>query len=64
MRTESETLITSKQVLDRYAGISAMTLSRWLKDKTLAFPKPLVIQRRRYFRLEELQAWEKQRAAR
>ena len=35
-----------------------MTIWRWLKDKSLNFPKPLVINGRRYWRSDELEKWE------
>jgi predicted DNA-binding transcriptional regulator AlpA len=62
-----ETLISSATVRARYGGdrpISDMSLWRWLKDPDLNFPKPIVIQRRRFWRLAELRAWERQREAR
>jgi predicted DNA-binding transcriptional regulator AlpA len=54
--------LTAKQVLGRY-NITDMTLWRWLVDETLAFPKPMVINRRRYFLETDLVAWERARAA-
>lgn len=52
--------LTSRQVMDRYGGISQMTLWRWLQDDDLSFPKPLRIQRYRYWRLADILAWEDQ----
>lgn len=57
----AETYLTGPQVLKRY-GISEMTLYRWQKDELLAFPKPMIIRRRKFFREEELTAWERRRA--
>ncbi|CAM5420046.1 hypothetical protein FALB51S_02492 [Frigidibacter albus] len=37
--------------------VSDMTLWRWLADPDLAFPKPVYIGRRRYFREAEIFAW-------
>ena len=59
----TETYLTAPQVLQRY-GITDMTLWRWLRRDELAFPKPTVINRRRYFRIEELEAWERRQAGR
>ncbi len=56
----SNTLLTSADVMSRYS-ISDMTLHRWLKDEELNFPRPLVINRRRFFRPEDLAAWEGER---
>ncbi|MER8453100.1 DNA-binding protein [Mesorhizobium sp. M1428] len=53
--------VTAKQVLGRY-NITDMTLWRWLADDALAFPRPMVINRRRYFLDSDLVAWERARA--
>jgi len=34
-----------------------MTLWRWLRDPELGFPRPLVINGRRYWRESEIKAW-------
>ncbi|AWI58995.1 helix-turn-helix transcriptional regulator [Sinorhizobium fredii] len=60
---QQERYLTGPQVLDRY-HISEMTLHRWQKDEKLAFPKPMIVRRRKFFREDELIAWERQRAAR
>jgi len=50
-------LITAAAVRDICGGISDMSLWRWLNDPALNFPKPLYIQRRRYWREAEVMAW-------
>lgn len=50
--------LTSAQVRDRYS-ITDMTLWRWLNRPEMAFPRPLVINRRRLFAEDELVAWER-----
>jgi predicted DNA-binding transcriptional regulator AlpA len=50
--------LSAPQVRDRLGGISDMTLWRWLNDDTLTFPKPLVINRRRFFALDEIEEFE------
>jgi hypothetical protein len=52
----------SKKVCARYA-ITDRTLDRWLADSAMNFPRPLVINRRRYFSELELTEWERKRAA-
>lgn len=52
--------LSSAAVRARY-GRSDMTLWRWLSDKDLGFPQPLRIQRRRLWRLSDLEAWEAER---
>jgi hypothetical protein len=51
-----------KKVCGRY-GIVDRTLDRWVADPEMGFPKPLVINNRRYFSEPELTAWERRRAA-
>jgi predicted DNA-binding transcriptional regulator AlpA len=40
-----------------------MTLWRWLNDPDLKFPRPIVINHRRYFRLSEIETWERRQAS-
>lgn len=53
--------LTSAQVKVRFGNISDMTLWRWENDGVLNFPKPIVIQRRKYFREADILAWEGKR---
>ena len=39
-------------------GVSDMTLWRWLKNEELAFPHPIRINNRRFWRLNDLEAGE------
>jgi predicted DNA-binding transcriptional regulator AlpA len=57
-----DVLLPTHLVLARY-DIVDRTLDRWLADEAMAFPRPLVIYRRRYFRQSEIEAWERHRAA-
>jgi len=61
--SETGSLMPAKKVQQRY-DIADRTLDRWLESKTLAFPKPVVINKRRYWRIAELETWERTRAAR
>jgi predicted DNA-binding transcriptional regulator AlpA len=58
----NDRLLPATQVLARY-GVTAMTLWRWLRSTSLAFPAPLRINTRRYWRLRDLLEWERARAA-
>jgi predicted DNA-binding transcriptional regulator AlpA len=40
-----------------------MTVWRWLRDPYLGFPQPIYLGKRRYWRLADLEAWERSRAA-
>ena len=50
--------LSAPQVRRRYGGISDMALWRWLHHPTMGFPKPTVINSKRYFRLAEVEAFE------
>jgi hypothetical protein len=54
----STALLPARRVMDRY-GICARTLDRWVKDESIGFPKPIVVRRRRYWRVGELAAFER-----
>ncbi|CAM5476084.1 hypothetical protein FALB51S_03343 [Frigidibacter albus] len=49
--------ISASSVRDLCAGISDMTLWRWLNDPELAFPKPIYIGKRRYWKESEILGW-------
>jgi predicted DNA-binding transcriptional regulator AlpA len=55
--------ITQKQLKARYGDVSDMTIWRWEHDRELGFPKSININRRKYYDLAELEAWERKRAA-
>jgi predicted DNA-binding transcriptional regulator AlpA len=38
-------------------GVTDMTLWRWLNDPATAFPQPIKIRRRRYWREGEIREW-------
>ena len=60
--TNDEALLPARKVQLRY-DIADRTLDRWLSVAGLNFPRPVVINRRRYFKVDELRTWERQRAA-
>ncbi len=55
--------LTRKKILERFGGISVMTLWRWERDEKLEFPKPTEINGRKYYDLAKIEAWERNRAA-
>jgi predicted DNA-binding transcriptional regulator AlpA len=57
----NELRLTARQVYERFS-VSDMTLWRWLNDPDLDFPRPIVINHRRYFRLNEIEQWERRQA--
>lgn len=57
-----DTLLPARNVCTRYC-ISRRTLDRWLASDVLGFPTPLVINHRRYWRLAQIEGWERDRAS-
>lgn len=58
----TDTFLTIRMLCARY-NISDRTADRWLEREELNFPQPVTINRKRYWHLEALQAWERQQAA-
>ncbi len=56
--------LSAPQVRRRYGARSDMWLWRLLRDNRSGFPKPLVINNRRYWLLSELRQWEASQAFR
>lgn len=54
--------IDAPQLRRRYGGRSDMWLKR-IMETDPEFPRPMVLNRLRYFRIAELVAWERKRAA-
>lgn len=50
-------LISASAVREICGGISDMSLWRWLQDDALAFPRPIYIQKRRFWREAEILSW-------
>jgi hypothetical protein len=59
--SDTGSLTPARKVQERY-DIADRTLDRWLESQTLNFPKPLIINKRRYWRVSELVEWERERA--
>jgi predicted DNA-binding transcriptional regulator AlpA len=56
-----ERLLPIRQILERYS-VSDRTIDRWVADPKVGFPQPMVIQRRRFWRLAEIEQFERDRA--
>lgn len=71
-RTPSESVLpaaddvylTARQVRARFGDLSDMSLWRWINDPEMDFPRPLVVNTRRFWRLSDLVRWERGRAGR
>jgi predicted DNA-binding transcriptional regulator AlpA len=57
MQTDDQTYLPAAGVRKRY-GVSDMSLWRWLNNEALGFPHPIRINKRRFWRLDDLRAWE------
>jgi len=60
---EQTKYLTASQVCDNFGGVSDMTLWRWLNDPEMNFPRPIYINRRRYFSVDEIETFVQRRAA-
>lgn len=58
---DNSPLVPTRDVLRRYSIVDR-TLDRWLANPELKFPRPLVINRRRYFNERALLEWERRQA--
>ena len=57
-----KTFLTGPQVAHRY-GVADRSISRWEADPKLGFPRAMMINTRKFFALDELETWERSRAA-
>jgi predicted DNA-binding transcriptional regulator AlpA len=55
-------LLSARTVRERY-GVTGRTLDRWLTRPSLAFPRPIRINGRKYWYEADLMAWERSRHA-
>ena len=58
MSDETEKFLTGPEVDKRY-GRSSQSRWRWGKDAELGFPKPIKIRGRCFYRLREIEEWER-----
>jgi predicted DNA-binding transcriptional regulator AlpA len=56
------TYLPAAAVRRRY-GVTDMSLWRWLRNEALSFPKPIVINGRRFWLQSSLEDWEASRSA-
>jgi hypothetical protein len=57
-----DVFLNSKQVRQRYGGVSTMWIFRREHDPRSSFPRPIVSNRRKFWRLRDLVAWERRLA--
>lgn len=56
MNTTPDALVPKPRLAEEL-GVSSRTLSRWLDDDVIAFPRPLVVRNRNFFRRSEVENW-------
>ena len=59
---KNDCYLKSRQLRERYANVSEMWIWRRLHGDA-DFPKPLVIEKRRMWKLSDLEKWERKRAS-
>ena len=59
---DDQMMVGTKKVRARYDDACARTIDRWINHREMGFPKPTMINGRRYWRLGELRQWERQQA--
>ncbi len=57
---DDEALLNSAQTKARCGNVTDMCIWRWLRDPRVQFPQPLKINRRNYWRLGDIRAWQAQ----
>jgi hypothetical protein len=62
MRNPAKRYAPARKMRERYGNISPMTEYRWVQDAKLGFPKPIYINGRKYYDLDELEAFDRARA--
>jgi predicted DNA-binding transcriptional regulator AlpA len=55
---DDDVLLTAAQTRARFGDVSAMSLWRWCKDPRVAFPQPVKISQRNFWRVGDLRKWQ------
>ena len=61
--SRGDVYLSSAQLRERYGNISPMTVWRWVRDEKMSFPAPLLIGKRNFWRLSDLETFERSRKA-
>jgi predicted DNA-binding transcriptional regulator AlpA len=57
IEVNSPALVHATTVAELCGGVHYQTLLRWRRDPKMAFPKPITINGRLYWREQELRSW-------
>jgi predicted DNA-binding transcriptional regulator AlpA len=60
---KTDRMVGTAKVCAMCDGKAPRTIERWLLNEKLAFPKPTLINGRRFWLLSELQEWQRKQAA-
>jgi hypothetical protein len=60
--SDQRTRLPARLVWTRFS-VTDRTLDRWLANPSLKFPRPMIINHRRYFFVDEIEEWERLQAA-
>jgi hypothetical protein len=63
MERQNRIRLPARKLWERL-GVVERTLNRWVSDPSLEFPRPMYVNGRRYFWLDEIESWEHVQAAR
>jgi predicted DNA-binding transcriptional regulator AlpA len=55
---DDDALLNSAQTKARCGNVTDMCLWRWMRDERVGFPQPVKINKRNYWRLGDLRAWQ------
>jgi len=55
---DDEALLNSAQTKARCGNVTDMCLWRWMRDERVNFPQPVKINRRNYWKLGDIRAWQ------
>ena len=59
---DSKTYLPRPKTAQRY-GVTERSIARWTEAPELGFPQPMEVNGRLFFAVDELEAWERSRAA-
>jgi predicted DNA-binding transcriptional regulator AlpA len=58
---DDDDLLNAREIRRMFANVSDMTIWRWTHSEQIAFPKPVQIGRRNYWRRGDVRRWREER---
>jgi len=62
-RSDVRIWISAPSIAERF-DVSDKTIARWERNAELGFPRATLINKRKFFRLDEVEAWERSQVSR